>query len=85
MTIEDLDSDDIVVIYSGGHRGSRMCGDLKGQGNGGGGVGSLLNNPNLSTVVLLFSLSEEEIDLVECWVEDVDWELLQVAVEGVGV
>ena len=22
---------------------------------------------------------------MECWIEDIDWELLQVAVEGVGV
>ena len=36
-------------------------------------------------VVLLFSLSEGEIDLMEYWVEDVDQELLQVVIEGVGV
>ena len=36
-------------------------------------------------VVLLFCSSEGEIDLVESWVEDVDGELFQVVVEGVGV
>ena len=36
-------------------------------------------------VVLLFGSSEGEIDLAECGVEDIDRELLQVVVEGVGV
>ena len=58
---------------------------MKGQGNGGGRVGGLLNNPSLSMVVLLFCLSEGEVNLVEGWVEDVVGELLQVAVEEVGV
>ena len=58
---------------------------MKGQGNGGGGVGGLLNSPSLSAIVLLFCLSEEEVDLVESWVKDVDRELFQVVVEGVGV
>ena len=58
---------------------------MKGQGNGEGGVCGLWNNHSLSMVVLLLCLSEEEIDLVECGVEDVNQELLQVAVEGVGV
>ena len=44
-----------------------------------------MNNPSLSTVVLLLSSSEGEVDLVKSWVEDVAGELLQVAVEGVGV
>ena len=35
--------------------------------------------------MLLLSLGEGEIDLVECGIEDVDWEFLQVVVEGVGV
>ena len=58
---------------------------FEGQGNGGEGVGGLLNNPSLSVVVLLFCSSEREADLVEGWVEDVVGELLQVAVEGVDV
>ena len=58
---------------------------FEGQGNGGGGVGGLLNNPSLSMVVLLFCLSKGEIDLMEGRVEDVTRELLQVMVEGVGV
>ena len=58
---------------------------MKGQGNGGGGAGGLLTNPGLSVVVLLFCSSEGEVDLVESWVEDVDGELFQVTVEGVGV
>ena len=62
-----------------------MGGDSKGQGNGGGGVCGLWNNPSLSAVVLLFSSSEGEVDLAERGIEDVDQELLQVAVEGVGV
>ena len=36
-------------------------------------------------VVLLFSLSKEEVDLAEGWIEDVDRELLQVVVEEVDV
>ena len=44
-----------------------------------------MNNTSLSTVVLLFCLSEEEIDLVEGGVEDVTRELLQVTIEGVDV
>ena len=36
-------------------------------------------------VVLLFGLSEREVDLAECRIEDVNRKLLQVAVEGVGV
>ena len=36
-------------------------------------------------VVLLFHSGEGEVDLTEGWIEDVDKELLQVAVEGVGV
>ena len=44
-----------------------------------------MNSPSLSTVVLLFCFSEEEVDLVESWVEDVAGKLFQVAVEGVGV
>ena len=59
--------------------------DSKGQGNGGGGVGGLWNNPSLSVVVLLFGLSEGEVDLAERGIEDVDQELLQVMVEGVSV
>ena len=35
--------------------------------------------------MLLLGLGEGEIDLVECRIEDVDQEFLQVAVEGVGV
>ena len=58
---------------------------MKGQGNGGGGVGGLLNDSSLSMVVLLFCSSEGEVDLMEGWVENVARELLQVVVEGVGV
>ena len=39
----------------------------------------------LSVVMLLFHFGEGEIDLSECWVKDFAWELLQVAVEGMGV
>ena len=39
----------------------------------------------LSTVVLLFCLSEDLVDLSEGWVKDYAWELLQEAVEGMGV
>ena len=35
--------------------------------------------------MILFGLGEGEEDLVEGWIENVTWELLQVAVEGVGV
>ena len=35
--------------------------------------------------MLLFGPGEREIDLSESWVEDLARELLQVAVEGVGV
>ena len=58
---------------------------MKGQGNGGGRIGGLLNNPSLSMIVLLFYSGEEEVDLVESWIEDDAGELLQVVVEGVGV
>ena len=44
-----------------------------------------MNSPSLSAVVLLFCSSEEEVDLVESWVEDVAGKLFQVVVEGVGV
>ena len=81
----DLDADNILIIYDGGRRGSGTRGNSKGQGNGEGGVGGLWNNPSLSTVVLLLGSSEGEVDLVECGVEDVNQELLQVTVEGVGV
>ena len=56
---------------------------MKGQGNGGGGVSGLLNNPSLPMIVLLFCSSEGEVDLVESQVEDVNGELLQVVVEEV--
>ena len=58
---------------------------MKGQGNGGGRVGGLLNNPSLSMVMLLFCSSEGEVDLVESWVEDIAGKLFQVAVERVDV
>ena len=58
---------------------------MKGQGNGDRGVGGLLNDFGLSVVVLLLCLSEGEVDLVEGWIEDIARELLQVAVEEVGV
>ena len=58
---------------------------MKGQGNGGRRVGGLLNDSGLSVVVLLLCSSEGEVDLVEGWIEDIARELLQVAVEGVGV
>ena len=80
-----MDADNIFVVYGGGCRGSGMGEDSKGQGNGGGGVGGLWNNPSLSVVVLLFGLSEGEVDLAERGIEDVDQELLQVMVEGVSV
>ena len=82
MSFGNLDLDDILVFYGGGCRRHRAGGDSKGQGNGGGGVCGLWNNPSLSVVVLLFGSSEGEIDLAECGIEDVDWELLQVTVEG---
>ena len=85
LAFSDLDADNIFVVYGEECRRSWTGGDSKGQGNGGGGVGGLWNNPSLSTVVLLFSLSEGEVDLVEHGIEDVDRELLQVTVEGVGV
>ena len=39
----------------------------------------------LSAVVLLLCSGEEEVDLLEGWVKDLAWELLQVVVEGMGV
>ena len=36
-------------------------------------------------IVLLLSSGEGEVDLSEGWVKDFTWELLQVAVEGMGV
>ena len=39
----------------------------------------------LSAVVLLLGSGEGEVDLSEHWVEDFARELLQVAVEGIGV
>ena len=39
----------------------------------------------LSTVVLLFSSGEGEVDLLECWIEDLTRELLQVVLEGMGM
>ena len=39
----------------------------------------------LSSVVLLLGSGEGEVDLSECWVEDSTGELLQVAVEGMGM
>ena len=39
----------------------------------------------MSTVVLLLGSEEGEIDLLERWVEDFARELLQVALEGMGV
>ena len=35
--------------------------------------------------MLLLSSGEGEVDLLEGWVKDFTWELLQVAVEGMGV
>ena len=39
----------------------------------------------LSAVVLLLGSGEGEVDLLEGWVKDFAQELLQVAVEGIGV
>ena len=39
----------------------------------------------LSTVVLLLSSREGEVDLLERWIEDLTRELLQVALEGMGM
>ena len=39
----------------------------------------------MSTIVLLLSSGEGEVDLLEGWVKDFAWELLQVVVEGMGV
>ena len=39
----------------------------------------------MSVVVLLLGFGEGEIDLSEGWVKDFAWELLQVAVEEMGV
>ena len=39
----------------------------------------------MSAIVLLLVPGEGEIDLSEGWVKDFAWELLQVAVEGMGV
>ena len=36
-------------------------------------------------VVLLLCSGKGEVDLSESWVKDFTWELLQVAVEGMGV
>ena len=35
--------------------------------------------------MLLLGSGEGDVDLLECWVEDLARELLQVAVEGMGV
>ena len=77
----NLDADDIIIIYGGGSRCSGMGGNLKGQGKGGGRVVDFC----LSMVVLLFCSNEGEVDLLECWVKDFAWELLQVAVKGMDV
>ena len=54
---------------------------MKGQGNRRrGGVDS-----GLSMVVLLLGSREGEVDLLECWIEDLARELLQVSLEGMGV
>ena len=54
---------------------------MKGQGKGsGGGDGSCL-----SMIVLLLGSGEGEVDLSEGRIKDFAWELLQVAVEGIGV
>ena len=39
----------------------------------------------LSMVVLLLGSREGEVDLLECWIEDLARELLQVSLEGMGV
>ena len=39
----------------------------------------------LSVVVLLLGSRESEVDLLERWIEDLARELLQVALEGMGV
>ena len=39
----------------------------------------------MSSVVLLLSSGERDVDLSECWVENLTRKLLQVVVEGVGV
>ena len=39
----------------------------------------------LSVVVLLLGSREGEIDLSECWIEDLTRELLQVMLEGMGM
>ena len=54
-----------------------MKGEGKGSGRG--------NDSCLSAIMLLFSSGEGEVDLSEGWVKDFAWELLQVAVEGMGV
>ena len=40
---------------------------------------------HITAIVLLLSSGEGEIDLLECWVQNFARELLQVAVEGMGV
>ena len=42
-------------------------------------------NSGLSAVVLLLSSGEGEVDLSECWIEDLARELLQVVLEGMGM
>ena len=39
----------------------------------------------LSTVVLLLCSGKGEVDLLESWVKDFTWKLLQVVVEGMDV
>ena len=54
---------------------------MKGQEKGSRRVGGSC----LSVVVLLLCSGKGEVDLTEGWVKDFAWELLQVAVEGMGV
>ena len=81
MTLNDLDLDNIFVIYQIGGRRRRRGQDVKGQGYNGWGCKRV---SDLFQIFMLFSSGEGEEDLREGWVENAGGELLQVAVEGVG-
>ena len=81
MAFGNLDPDDIIGVYWAGGRRGGWGQDAKGQGYGSRGCRM---GPDLSQVVMLFSLGEGEKDLGEGRMEDAYGELFQVVVEGVG-
>ena len=81
MAFGDLDPDDIIGVYWAGGRRGGWGQDAKGQGYGSRGCRM---GPDLSQVVMLFSLGEGEKDLGDGRMEDAHGELFQVVVEGVG-